>query len=167
MEVLRAEGIDVQVLASSDSLLDAPEGYEKPRYVTFFETFPLKEKTLINRLKNNFGGLRASVKAAEAMGDFDVVLCTTPPLLLTSAAMTIARKKHAKLVLDVRDIWPDVAYEMGCFTPGSLYGRFFSLIAKRGFRAADLVTTVSAGKVRSFGGVYQPRKPALCLCPMA
>ena len=165
MEVLRAEGIDVQVLASSDSLLDVPEGYEKPCYVTFFETFPLKEKTLINRLKNNFGGLRASVKAAEAMGDFDVVLCTTPPLLLTSAAMTIARKKHAKLVLDVRDIWPDVAYEMGSFTPGSLYGRFFSLIAKRGFRAADLVTTVSAGKVEKLRGRVSTEKARIMLVP--
>ena len=146
-EMLNA-GIDVQVLASSDSLLGAPEDYEKPDYVTFFAVFPLQEKTLLNRLRNNFGGQRASVKAAEGMGGFDVVVCTTPPLLLTTSAIRIAKMKHAKLVLDVRDVWPDVAYEMGSFTPGSLYGRFFSHVAKRGFKAADMVSTVSAGKAK-------------------
>lgn len=145
-------GIDVQVLASSDSLLGAPEGYEKPGNVTFFETFPLQEKTLVNRLKNNFGGQRASVKTAEGMGDFDVVVCTTPPLLLTTSAMKIAKSKGARLVLDVRDVWPDVAYEMGTFTPSSPYGRFFAHIAKRGFKSADMVSTVSAGKVEKLKG---------------
>lgn len=70
VEVLRAEGIDVQVLASSDSLLDVPEGYEKPCYVTFFETFPLKEKTLINRLKNNFGGFTRFGQSGGSDGGF-------------------------------------------------------------------------------------------------
>lgn len=147
VQAMLEAGIDVQVLSSSDSLLGAPENYEKPDFVTFFETFPLQEKTLVNRLKNNFGGQRESIKVAAGMGDFDVVLCTTPPLLLTTSAISIAKKKNAKLVLDVRDIWPDVAIEMGTFKPNSLYGRFFSHIAKRGFKAADMVTTVSAGKV--------------------
>ena len=147
VQAMREAGIDVQVLASSDSLLGAPAEYVSPEYVTFFYTFPLQEKTLVNRLKNNFGGQRESIKVASGMGEFDVVFCTTPPLLLTSSAISIAKKKNAKLILDVRDIWPDVAFEMGSFKPGSLYGRFFSSIAKRGFKAADMVTTVSPGKV--------------------
>ena len=146
VDAMRNVGVNVQVLASSDSLLGAPESYKKPDYVTFFETFPLQEKTLVNRLKNNFGGQRASVKAAEGMGSFDVVVCTTPPLLLTTSAIKIAKRKGAKLVLDVRDVWPDVAYEMGSFSPSSPYGRFFSHIAKCGFKVADMVSTVSAGK---------------------
>ena len=103
VDALREAGHDVQVLASSDSLLKASDDYVTPDYVTYFETFPLEEKTLVNRLKNNFGGQKASVKASRSMGDFDVVICTTPPLLLTTSAMIIAREKHAKLVLDVRD----------------------------------------------------------------
>lgn len=152
VEAMRGAGIDVEVLASSDSFLGAPRGYEKLDHVTFFETFPLQEKTLVNRLKNNFGGQRASIKTAEGMGNFDVVVCTTPPLLLTTSAIKIAKRKNAKLVLDVRDVWPDVAYEMGSFTPGSPYGRFFTHIAKRGFKAADMVSTVSAGKAEKLKG---------------
>lgn len=55
VEALRRAGHDVQVLASSDSLIDAPSDYEKPDYVTFFKTYPLVEKTLINRLKITLG----------------------------------------------------------------------------------------------------------------
>lgn len=147
VQAMLKAGIDVRVLCSSDSLLGAPDNYVKPDYVTFFETFPLQEKTLVNRLKNNFGGQRESIKVAASMGSFDVVLCTTPPLLLTTSAISIANKKNTKLILDVRDIWPDVAFEMGSFKPNSIYGRFFSHIAKRGFKAADMITTVSSGKV--------------------
>lgn len=152
VEALRSAGHDVQVLASSDSLIGVPANYEQPDYVTFFETFPLKEKTLANRLKNNFGGCRASVRAAYGMGAFDVVVCTTPPLLLIASAMRIARARRAKLVWDIRDVWPDVAYEMGSFSPGSVYGRFFAFLAKRGYRVADLVVTVSPGKVEKLRG---------------
>lgn len=151
VEALRDVGHDVQVLASSDSLLAAPSDYEKPECVTFFKTFPLEKKTLINRLRNNFGGGLESVRVADSMGDFDVVVCTTPPLLLTSSAVKIAKRKRAKLVLDVRDIWPDVAYEMGSFAPGSLYGRFFERLARKAYRAADLVVTVSPGKTSKLG----------------
>lgn len=147
VEALIAAGHDVRVLASSDSLIGAPEGYAPPRNVTFFETFPLVEKTLVNRLRNNFGGAREAIKSADRLGEFDIVVCTTPPLLLTASAVKIARRKRAKLVLDVRDIWPDVAYEMGSFAPGSLYGRFFEYIARKAYAAADLVVSVSPGKV--------------------
>lgn len=152
VEALRAAGHDVQVLASSDSLIGASQDYQQPEYVTFFKTYPLVEKTFVNRLRNNFGGVRSSVAVARRMGDFDVVVCTTPPLLLTSAAVKIARVKHAKLVLDVRDIWPDVAYEMGSFAPGSPYGRFFAYLAHRAYRASSLVVTVSPGKAEKLRG---------------
>lgn len=149
VDALRAAGHDVNVLASTDSMIDAEDGcYSAPQYITFFKTYPLVNKTLVNRLRNNFGGAHEAVKTANTMGTFDVVICSTPPLLLTSAAVKIARKKKAKLVLDVRDVWPDVAYEMNSFTPDSLYGRFFEHIARKSYKVADLVVSVSPGKVK-------------------
>ena len=111
VEALQDAGHDVRVLASTDSLIGVPEGYEISECVTLFDTFPLVDKTLVNRLRNNF------------------------------------KRKRARLVLDVRDIWPDVAYEMGSFAPGSLYGRFFERVARKAYAAADLVVSVSPGKV--------------------
>ena len=147
VEALRNAGHDVRVLASTDSLIGAPEGCYAPEGTTYFETYPLVDKTLVNRLRNNFGGAREAVNEADRLGDFDAVVCTTPPLLLTSSAVRIARRKRARLVLDVRDIWPDVAYEMGSFAPGSLYGRFFERVARKAYATADMVVSVSPGKV--------------------
>lgn len=144
---LQEAGHDVSVLTSTDSLIGAPEGCLSHSNITYFETFPLVEKTFINRLRNNFGGAREAVKVSERLGDFDVVVCTTPPLLLTVSAVKISKRKQAKLVLDVRDIWPDVAYEMGNFSSTSIYGRFFERVALKAYAAADLVSTVTIGKV--------------------
>lgn len=152
VDVLREAGHDVQVLASTDSLIGAPGDYCVPGHVAFFEVFPLVDKTLVNRLRNNFGGAREAVRVAGGMGPFDAVVCTIPPLLLAASAVRIAKEKHAKLVLDVRDVWPDVAYEMGSFAPGSLYGRFFERIARKAYAAADLVASVSPGKVEKLRG---------------
>lgn len=158
---LREAGHDVRVLASTDSLISSPEGYRPPEYVTFFETFPLVKKSLVNRLRNNFGGARQAAKVASRLGDFDVVVCSTPPLLLTASAVKIAREKHARLVLDVRDVWPDVAYEMGSFAPGSLYGRFFEHVANRAYASSDLVVTVSPGKAAKLKGRVSNGRVAL------
>lgn len=152
VEALREAGHGVEVLASSDSLIGVSEKYAVPDHTTYFDTFPLVEKTLVNRLRNNLGGQREAYRVAEGMGEFDAVVCTTPPLMLTRAAVRIARRKRARLVLDVRDIWPDVAYEMGSFAPGSLYGRFFEHVARDAYRHADLVVTVSPGKLEKLRG---------------
>ena len=146
VEAMLDSGIDVQVLASSDSVLNVSENYIRPEYVTFFDTFPLIRKTLVNRIKNNFGGCKEAYKVAKGMGYFDLVICSTPPLILTQAAIKIAELNRAKLILDVRDIWPDVAYEMGSFASRSIYGRFFSMLSNKAYKQADLIVTVTPGK---------------------
>lgn len=52
-----------------------------------------------------------------------------------------------KLVYDVRDIWPDVALEMGSFAENSIYCKVFRAITRFMYKHADWVTTVSPGKV--------------------
>lgn len=144
-------GMEVEVLASSDSL-DSTEVRKREVNVTYFKTFPLSNKTAFNRFRNNISACISSIKAARGMGSFDVVIYTSPPLLLALAAMYVAKRKKAKLVLDVRDIWPDVAYEIGTFDFNSLYGRLFERIAERAYSEAALVTTVSPGKLKKLCG---------------
>lgn len=146
-DAMRDAGIDTVVLASSDSLLGAHDSYSAPSYVRYFRTVPLDKKTMVTRMRNNFSGVSASIDAARKLGDFDLVICTTPPLTLTSAAIKIAKMKKARLVLDIRDIWPDVAYEIGKFSPTSLFGRYFERLCNKSLSAADLIATVSPGKM--------------------
>ena len=65
------------------------------------------------RLANHASLAAAALAAAPAGGPADVLLVETPPLLLAGAAVFYARAKRAKLVLNVADLWPDSAVEMG------------------------------------------------------
>ncbi|MDM8300426.1 glycosyltransferase [Collinsella tanakaei] len=144
---LLKRGYDVHVLASETSLDNAKEYSELPSYLHLYPAFRMGKKTVINRLRNNLSEKNGSLRIAATLGRFDVVVVTSPPLLLALSGMTIARKAHARLVFDVRDIWPEVAYQMGSFTEGSIYGKVFRAIADRAYKAASLITTVTPTKV--------------------
>lgn len=146
-EELRSRGYDVHVLASETSFINARDFEELPDWVHFYPAYRMGKKTVINRLRNNLSEKNGSLRIAATLGRFDVVVVTSPPLLLALSGITIARKAHARLVFDVRDIWPEVAYQMGSFTPGSVYGRVFRVVADRAYRAAATITTVTPTKV--------------------
>lgn len=145
-EELIARGHDVIVIASKTSLQKHDIDVSEHPEAHYYETFVMKEKTVINRLRNNLSEMRNAEKMALSFKSADVVVCTTPPLLLTIGARKVAKRLHAELVLDVRDIWPDVAYEMGSFSPGSIYGRVFERVAYKAYKQATLITTVSPTK---------------------
>jgi glycosyltransferase involved in cell wall biosynthesis len=65
------------------------------------------------RLANHASLATTALAAARAGGPADVLLVETPPLLLAGAAVAYAGAKRAKLVLNVADLWPDSAIEMG------------------------------------------------------
>lgn len=147
-EGLISKGHDVQVLASETSLVDKPEDFQSPAYVIYYSVFGNQgEHNPIRRLLNNASGVVNSCRKSKQIDNCDVVICTSPPLFLSLAAMKIAKKKKAKYVFDIRDVWPDIAYEMGSFSKGSIYGKVFSWIANRSYKNADLITVVSPSKL--------------------
>jgi glycosyltransferase involved in cell wall biosynthesis len=99
---------------------------------------------LISQLSFAICSLFVSLKAGKA----DVVITTTPPALISPAGWLISKFKRAFLIYDVRDIWPDVALEMGSFQKGSIYERLFRFVRDFMLKRADLVTAVSLGKVK-------------------
>ena len=107
----------------------------------------MKKKTTIMRLLNNLSFGISSLFTALKAGKTDIVIVTSPPPLSTPFGGFIARCKHAVLVYDVRDIWPDVALEMGSFSEGSFFCKVFRRITNRLYQQSDWITTVSPGKV--------------------
>lgn len=110
-------------------------------------TIPMRKKTTLRRLLRDLSFALSSPFCALGAGRADVVITTSPPPLVSISGWLIAKMKGAKLVYDVRDIWPDVALEMGSFSQDSLYCRVFRRITDFMYRRADLITTVSPGKV--------------------
>lgn len=143
--VLKEGGNDVVVLTGNHSLdgetNKAPEAIYCP-------TIPLKKKTPFNRMANQLSFAISSLVKSFFAGEADIVITSSPPVLISIFGWMIAKLKRAKLVYDVRDIWPDVAIEMGSFSEKSLYYKIFRFIADFMFNHADVITTVSPGKVK-------------------
>jgi glycosyltransferase involved in cell wall biosynthesis len=75
--------------------------------------YPAPNRGFARRLANHASLAASALAAAPAGGPADVLLVETPPLILAGAAIAYARAKRARLVLNVADLWPDSAVEMG------------------------------------------------------
>lgn len=136
-------GDKVTVLASTTNL----EGGKAEENTIYCPAIKMKKKSTLYRLGNNLSFAISSLFKSVGAGKANVVISTSPPILISMFGWLIARCKGAKLVYDVRDIWPDVAIEMGSFSEDSFYCRAFRSIANFMFKHADAVTTVSPGKL--------------------
>jgi len=112
----------------------------------------MTKKTTVMRLLNNLSFGITSIFTAIGAGKIDVVITTSPPPLVSIPGWIIAKYKGAKLVYDVRDIWPDVALEMGSFSEDGFFCKVFKTITGFMYKHADIVTTVSPGKVKKIKG---------------
>ncbi len=157
-EALMDGGAQVTVLCSAANLHNGSLQDHAERII-YVPAYHMKKKTAVSRLLNNATFAISSIFCAIKAGKADVVLTTSPPPLISMAGWLIARAKRALLVYDVRDIWPDVAVEMGSFSKGSFYERTFRMIAQFMYKHSDLITTVSPGKVekvRNYVRRYSP-----------
>lgn len=150
-DAFAAAGNQVTVIASATNRDNGEIGSCAERII-FAPAIKMKKKTTMMRMLNNLSFAFTSVFAAMKAGKADVVITTSPPPLVSMSGWLIARMKGAKLVYDVRDIWPDVALEMNSFTEDSFFCKVFRKITGFMYRHADLVTTVSPGKVEKIRG---------------
>lgn len=148
-------GNEVTIIASSTNRENESMSGCRERIV-FAPTIKMKKKTTIMRMLNNLSFAMTSVACALFAGKADVVITTSPPPLVSISGWMIAKLKRAKLVYDVRDIWPDVALEMNSFAEDSFYCKLFRTITGFMYRHADIVTTVSPGKVEKIKGKVPP-----------
>lgn len=140
-------GHQCKVLTSRSNLYPKYDEETKSADTIYCRNVPLKKKSSVYRLLNGLSFAVSGVLASGAAGKVDVVLTTSPPPLISVSGWMIAKLKGAKLIYDVRDIWPDVALEIGSFTEQSIYCKVFRHIANFMYLHADLITAVSPGKV--------------------
>lgn len=145
-EAFMQKGHKVTIIASSANK-NSKDIINRPEKILYSPTIRMRKKTAVMRMLNNLSFGITSVFTAMRAGRADVVITTSPPPLISISGWLIAKCKKAKLIYDVRDIWPDVALEMENFSAESIYCKVFRIITDFMYRHADWVTTVSPGKV--------------------
>ena len=125
---LKSLGVDVSVLTAMPNYpqMKIHEGYENKKYVyEEIEGIPVhrasiylpKNKSIIQRLLNYFSFVYSSAKIGiHKIGEVDVIICESPPLFLGYSALYLKRKKNAKLIFNVSDLWPESAEKLGVVT---------------------------------------------------
>ncbi|MDG2908808.1 MAG: glycosyltransferase family 4 protein [Acidimicrobiales bacterium] len=84
----------------------------------------------------------AALAAVAARGPFDAVMALSPPLTLGPAGWVAARRHRCPLVLNVQDVFPDVAIEVGAITSPRVI-RLFRSLERFCYRRSDAVTVLS------------------------
>ncbi|MBM3667797.1 MAG: glycosyltransferase family 4 protein [Actinobacteria bacterium] len=105
---------------------------------------PAPNRGFARRLADHASFGLTAVAAAGRTGAADVVVAETPPLFLAAAAIPYARRKRAALVLNVSDLWPRSAIELGAlrFPPAIAAAH---ALERRAYRSAAAVVCPTQG----------------------
>jgi glycosyltransferase involved in cell wall biosynthesis len=153
---LQKLGVDITVLTAMPNYpqMQIYEGYKEKKYV--YEEieglkvhrssiYVSKNKSIINRLRNYFSFVISSARVGnKKLGDFDFLLCESPPLFLGYSAMRLAKQKKAKLIFNVSDLWPESAEKLGVVNNKFLLKLAYDLEEKL-YKRACLVTGQTQG----------------------
>jgi len=157
---LKQLGVDVSVLTAMPNYpqMKIYDGYEGKDYV--YEEiegisvhrasiYLPKSKSIIQRLLNYFSFVYSSAKVGNTkVGNVDVIMCESPPLFLGYSALYLKRKKKAKLIFNVSDLWPESAEKLGVVTNKWMLKLAYNLEAKL-YRQSVLVTGQTQGICKS------------------
>lgn len=100
-----------------------------------------------------FGLKRSTIKS------YDCVIIQCPPLPVGSSALTLLKKVFGcKCVLNISDLWPLSAVELGVMKEGSKIHKIFSKLEKYNYRTADAIFGQSNEILRHIDD-FEPDKP--------
>ncbi|MFC1825629.1 glycosyltransferase family 4 protein [Thermodesulfobacteriota bacterium] len=102
------------------------------------------KKRLHHRLLNFISFALSCLNALRFKKKFDVMVISIPPIFMTVSAFFMARLKRIPLILDIRDLWPQVAValdEVG----DNLPIRLIEMVMNLFYQKADQITVVTQG----------------------
>lgn len=98
---------------------------------------------LQSRLKTYLGFAHRAYRYGRRLKRPDAVIASIQPLFTGLVGVRIARRAHAPLLLEVRDLWPDALEAKGSVT--GLKSRGLHLIADYVYRHADRIVSLTPG----------------------
>src|SRR5438128_1591098 len=130
---------------------------------TSYYTVP-RNRSKWSQLLSYLSFMPAALWSGLRAGKLDIVFVTSPPIFPVVPAIALAWFRGAKLVFDVRDLWPDEIVACGGARENSFPVRVVRALERWAYRRADRVccttqgflTTVAERGVSSGKGVYLP-----------
>lgn len=166
---LKEAGVDVTVLTAMPNYpkMEIFEGYKDKKYlyeeiqglkIHRSSIYVSKSRSIKSRLLNYFSFVHSSRSCGvNKIGDVDIIFCESPPLFLGYTALYLKRKKKARLVFNVSDLWPESAEKLGVVTNKMMLSFAYKLEAKL-YNNAELVTGQTQGICKSINERFPHKK---------
>lgn len=113
---------------------------------TFVLTSP--QKSNIKRMLFYLSFSLSSFMAALFIKKHDLVFASSPPIFHVFTAMIIAGLKKSEFILDIRDIWPDIALEFDAVTNRHLL-KWGGYLERKLYNNARVILTTTKGQKRT------------------
>jgi len=119
------------------------ETHDGPVRVIRCHVPPTYRGSYAGRMWAFFGFTLSACTAALRVAEADAVIGTSPPLPIIIPAWLLARMKRAKLVFEIRDLWPESAITTGVLRKESALARALFALERWGCRVADKVNVLT------------------------
>lgn len=93
---------------NSDSLIDVTNRFK----IYLLHSISYQKNISIRRIVNHYGVARKFRRLAETEPRPDVIVCSLPTVELCSVATEYGKKNCVPVVIDIRDLWPDIFFEI-------------------------------------------------------
>ena len=104
---------------------------------------PTYSRSYAGRMLAFFGFTASACTAALCLADADVVIGTSPPLVVIFPAWLAAWRLGAPLVFEIRDLWPESAVTTGALRPDAPLTRLLYGIERWACRVADRINVLT------------------------
>jgi colanic acid biosynthesis glycosyl transferase WcaI len=119
--------------------------------ITRVHPFPTADKRNLLRRALGFGGFTSLVTVVAAIGKrVDCVIAMSPPLTLGPAGWIVSLARRAPFVLNIQDVYPDVAIEVGAIR-GQRTIKVLRWLERFSYARADAVTVLSDDLAKNLG----------------
>jgi hypothetical protein len=109
--------------------------------------YPTPNRGFARRLADHTVFAASALAHTSASGPIDVVVAESPPLFTAAAGVGSAARKRATLALNISDLWPESAIELGALRGDGRAAAAAHALARLCYRRSALITAPTAGIV--------------------
>ena len=146
---LSSQGHQTRIITSSTNYLSSGKRADVHQQEAGLDvvsawTLPARGSAFLSRLVSLLAFMLTAFFRGVSTRRLDIVWATSPPIFQAASAYAIAKIRRKPLLLEVRDLWPDFAVDVGVLT-NSIAIRAARWLERTLYRGADLIVINSPG----------------------